>query len=85
MFLYKPKWYWVALCPNETAFHIMDNDRQGTIDDLTTLKGVEKRLSKIKGSDWAMTMREVPTRIELYTYVNPYDISSYRKVKEWPI
>lgn len=63
----------------------MDSDRQGTIDDLTTLKGVEKRLSKIKGSDWAKTMREVPSRIELYTYVNPYDISSYRKVKTWSI
>ena len=85
MVLGNPKWYWVALRPNEMAFQITDSDRQGFISDLKTLRGVENRLSKIKGADWAMTMREVPSRIEVYTYVNPYDISSYRKIKAWSI
>lgn len=80
-----PKWYWVALRPNELAFQITDSDRQGFISDVKTLRGVKKRLSKIKGADWAMTMREVPSRIEVYTYVNPYDISLYRKIKAWSI
>lgn len=33
----------------------------------------------------AMIMREVPSRIEVYTYLNPLDISSYRKIKAWSI
>ena len=41
MVLGNPKWYWVALRPNETAFQITDNDRQGFISDVKTLRGVK--------------------------------------------
>ena len=78
-------WYWAALCTNEKAHQVVGSNRQGFIRDLKTLRGVEKRLSAIKGSRWKNVMKEIPSRIEVYTYTNVYDEKSYTKVKEWTI
>ena len=75
-------WYWAALKPFESAFQMTDSDCSGYINDLKTIKGVKKRLSKIK---WADKMEETPCRIEVYMCYNPNDLMTYQKVMEWAI
>lgn len=75
-------WYWVAAKPSESSLQVTDERRWGFIDEVKTLKGVEKRLSKMKQAGFVDKGEEEPSRIEIYTCVDPNYPSSFRKIKE---